>query len=526
MSTTLKVLPRALHDNGGSRDEYPPTLEDLNKQVHEQVAELLLWSMNNQGVFAAFEKELWSRLHILGRLLLMVFLAARDARLCRDATLRIDEQIYRRRDNKQARNLETLFGPLRYFRSYYRADKGGVYPLDTALGLLSDRLSLNLLSLGARLCTMMSYAKARGTLCFLLGQAPSTEVLEQTVLGLGARTGAWFEKAPAPKDDGTVLIIQIDSKGPPCATEEELARRRGKRGYRPAAPSPRHRGRHKREFHHKPERRQPGDKSKNAKMVTLVKMYTLRPGVHQGEAILLGPINPKVYASFSNKRHAFEIARREADKRGFSSGSGRQIQILTDGDQDFARYAKELFPEAIHTVDIIHVIEYLWRASECLFRANSSEQPAWVAEHKEMLYQGQEALVVQHLRRRLEAIPSRGPGNKGKRDRLGQIIAYLDKRLPLMNYKALIEQDLELATGAGEGAVKNIIGARFDIGGSRWIPERAEALLHLRCIEHNGDWDTFIQWVHDEHLAASQKRSRPNRLQQGLPAPLPSAKAA
>ncbi len=60
---------------------------------------------------------------------------------------------------------------------------------------------------------------------------------------------------------------------------------------------------------------------------------------------------------------------------------------------------------------------------------------------------------------------------------------YLDKRLPLMNYKALIEQDLELATGAGEGAIKNIIGARFDIGGSRWISVPAasgEWVLHLQ----------------------------------------------
>ena len=110
--------------------------------------------------------------------------------------------------------------------------------------------------------------------------------------------------------------------------------------------------------------------------------------------------------------------------------------------------------------------------------------------------------------------------------RLSQIVAYLHKRLPLMNYKSLIDQDLELATGAAEGAVKNVIGARFDMGGSRWIPERAEALLQLRCIEHNGDWDAFIQWVHDEHLAAAQKCSRPNRLQQRNPAPLPSAKAA
>ena len=30
----------------------------------------------------------------------------------------------------------------------------------------------------------------------------------------------------------------------------------------------------------------------------------------------------------------------------------------------------------------------------------------------------------------------------------------------------------------------------------RWIPERAEALLHLRCIELNGDWENFITWTY------------------------------
>ena len=28
----------------------------------------------------------------------------------------------------------------------------------------------------------------------------------------------------------------------------------------------------------------------------------------------------------------------------------------------------------------------------------------------------------------------------------------------------------------------------------RWIPGRAEALLHLRCIEINGDWEAFTAW--------------------------------
>lgn len=527
MSTTLTILPRALHDNGNLLDQNPPTLEQLQHQVREHVAELLTWVLHDERPYLLFEKDLWSRLRVLGRLLVLVFLAAREQPASRDLVVSLNGQTFRRREPKQARNLETLFGPVRYFRSLYRSAQGAYCcPLDLALGLLQDRFSLNLLSLGTRLATMMSFAQVHSTLCWLLGQSPSTEVLEQTVLGLGARTSAWFAQAPAPPGDGTVLIIQIDSKGPPCATQEELARRRGPRKNRPQAPSPRHRGRHRREWHHKPARRQPGDKSKNAKMATLVTMYTLQPGVHQGETLLLGPINPKVYASFSCKRHAFEFARREATKRGFAPQSGRLIQILTDGDLDFARYAKDLFPGAIHTVDIIHVIEYLWRAGECLFRPGSPALADWVAEHKELLYQGDEALVVEQLQRRLDAIAPTGPGNKGRRERLSRIIAYLRERLPRMNYKALIEQDLELATGAAEGAVKNIIGARFDTGGCRWIPERAEALLQLRCIAHNGDWDAFIQWVHDEHVAAAQKRSRPARLQQRNPAPLPSAKAA
>ena len=31
------------------------------------------------------------------------------------------------------------------------------------------------------------------------------------------------------------------------------------------------------------------------------------------------------------------------------------------------------------------------------------------------------------------------------------------------------------------------------------IPERAEALLHLRCIELNGDWENFITWTYQQY---------------------------
>ncbi len=34
----------------------------------------------------------------------------------------------------------------------------------------------------------------------------------------------------------------------------------------------------------------------------------------------------------------------------------------------------------------------------------------------------------------------------------------------------------------------------MDCSGMRWIPERAEALLRLRCIELNDDWDHVFEW--------------------------------
>jgi hypothetical protein len=69
--------------------------------------------------------------------------------------------------------------------------------------------------------------------------------------------------------------------------------------------------------------------------------------------------------------------------------------------------------------------------------------------------------------------------------------------------------------------VKNVIGKRCDHGGMRWIKERVEALLQLRCIEINGHWDAFITTVHDRLKADANASGTRPRLQSPSPAPLP-----
>jgi len=69
-----------------------------------------------------------------------------------------------------------------------------------------------------------------------------------------------------------------------------------------------------------------------------------------------------------------------------------------------------------------------------------------------------------------------------------------------MRYQRLRRLDLDIATGVVEGAVRHIVGMRFDGPGMRWGLDRLERLLHLRCIFVNGQWDDF-----EHYLAAKQQ---------------------
>jgi hypothetical protein len=63
---------------------------------------------------------------------------------------------------------------------------------------------------------------------------------------------------------------------------------------------------------------------------------------------------------------------------------------------------------------------------------------------------------------------------------------------------------------------------RMDQGGMRWIKERAEAVLQLRCIDANGDWQAFVDRVHKQARDRASATGDRIRLQQRVPAALPT----
>lgn len=522
------VSTQSFHCNGNFSEQdawekSQPHSDYLREQIDSKVQSTisLIDTAAGKNTYEAFEKILIPCVFCLGRLFITLFLCLCEERTPVSPTVIQGKEVYGRQPAK-SRLLGTFFGKVRYWRTYLlqrNGDRGGgYYPVDIALGLTADGFSMGILSRAVRLATKVSYAAAAQIMVSFVDWSPSTKTIEEVTLGLGRFTADWVEHRPPPEGDGEVLVIQIDCKANPTATEEELKKRRGKRKPNPYSDSPRHRGRHRRFKRGSKPRRKKGDKSKNGKMATIVVMYTLKRGTDgEGKPILKGPINRWQYASYAPKRHAFAIARREADKRGFHRNSGKLVQIMTDGDEDLERYAREFFPEAHHSLDVIHVVEYLWKAGACIHPENSDALRGWVEKQKDRLYDGQIETIIGALRSSVRLATT-----EKKRERLKQIANYMAKRVDMMNYAELERADLELSSGMVEGAVRYIIAQRFDEGGMRWIKERSEALLQLRCIELNGDWEAFFEFVHMKINRNQRSSRRVQRLRQKDPESLPT----
>lgn len=141
-------------------------------------------------------------------------------------------------------------------------------------------------------------------------------------------------------------------------------------------------------------------------------------------------------------------------------------------------------------------------------KEGSKELEDWVEEKKKLIYNGQIEKLLNLLKQQEKKLSKRAKRDEDKIKGLRQLINYIEKRVDMMDYKKYIEQDLPIATGIVEGAVRYVIGERLDCSGMRWIPERAEALLQLRCIELNGDWDEFFNWGYEKWLVKLKEHKK------------------
>jgi hypothetical protein len=477
----------------------PPTVEELRQQLHDQLDTIMDWCLSAATTtsFLEFEKTLWDILRSMGCLLMQLFLRAGHDRL--DLSSWIKTRGYRLADAEAKRTLKTSCGPVTYLRAFLVPRRGGgpgVHPLDVALGLTRDAYTPLVIGWFCRLATRLSFRLASELGATFLGNAPPVSAIEEWVLGLARPAAVFLSDGPVPEDEGEVLVVEIDGKAAPTATEQELARRRGRRSRHPrGCDCQRHRGRARRRRRGRKVRRKKGDKSKNGRSATLVVMYTLRRG---DDGRLHGPCNKKVYGTFGTRQAAMNWARDQATRRGFPPQTPKMVQIVVDGEKCLEQQLRQLFPGAILTLDIRHAQEKLWEVGRLFYREGTAELARWVEELEELLYKGHVRTLLRRLEEEFRSVSCRGPGTKAKRETLKRVIAYLSARVDLMDYGRWRAGDLVIASGVVEGAARYVVGERMDNSGMRWVEERAEAVLLLRCIEVNGDWEDFVTWSQEQ----------------------------
>ena len=202
--------------------------EETIAKRNEEIIKNIAWTLECKTInLYEFEHNLIPKMLVIGKLFVLRYRSMREEHYI-DSHPNVE--VNYKNQGPKSRIFACFFGRLRYWRSYlYNLDgNGGYYPLDIELGLTQDGFSMLVQSYAIKLATKVSYAQTVVLLTMFLRWSPAQRTIEETVLGFGRHTNDWFESQTANENDGEVLIIQIDSKASPTATDEELEKRRGK----------------------------------------------------------------------------------------------------------------------------------------------------------------------------------------------------------------------------------------------------------------------------------------------------------
>ena len=102
------------------------------------------------------------------------------------------------------------------------------------------------------------------------------------------------------------------------------------------------------------------------------------------------------------------------------------------------------------------------------------------------------------------------PAERGGADECAR---YLQNKHDYLEYPALLKAGWPVASGLIEGAARWLIKDRMEVTGARWSLDGAQAILRLRALVGNGDFDDYLKQENYETTTASTsslEHSRPD----------------
>jgi hypothetical protein len=435
------------------------------------------------------ERELFRQLLGLGHTLLSAFVAQQgDGDLGPQAET-ADGQIARRLPERHDRRYVSIFGEMTIARVAYGSREGQRIervPLDERLGLPEGDFSYVLEDWSQRLCLKESFTEAGRSLEMLLGLKPGSRTLEHMSRAVAGYAPSFRDALPLPppEEEGPLLVVTADGKGVPM-------RRPPQDGSRP---------------HH---RRTKGEKANKKQMACVGAVYTIEPFVRRADDILdevlrderagdrPGPQHKHVWAEMTRqvgdatvnaKDSLFALL--EAESAARNPGGSRPVICLLDGERALWDMQREHFSGAVGILDLFHVLERLWAVAHCFHKEGSDGARQYVEERLRDLLQGRVGYVVAGLRRRLNGGMLSGP----KRKVVKSAVEYLANNRDHMRYDEYLAAGYPIGSGVAEGACRHLVKDRLEQTGMRWTVEGAQAMLHVRALYLNGQWEEFLEY--------------------------------
>ncbi|MGH2746263.1 MAG: ISKra4 family transposase [Thermoleophilaceae bacterium] len=486
-----------------------------SRERFEEVAGWL--SGGEAGALAHAELE--ERLDSDGRELLRLLLQDHlDLRACREVRVeRVLDSEGAGRGSVEAgheRPLGTVFGEVRVRRLAYR-ERGrcNLYPADGQLNLPRERHSHGLRRLAAIESARGSFDDA----CEAVGRQTGQTVGKRQLEGLARRAGCDFEAFYAAREHGTaeagdVLAISCDGKGivmrPDAlrpATQRQAAKAHGKLKTRLSK----------------------GEKRNRKRVAEVGAVYDATPvpravadilpaGENERREAKQAPKAKNKWLTASVTETAAQVVSEifdEAERR--DPDHERPWVALVDGNNhQIDRIQTEASEHEIDVtilIDLVHVLEYLWKAAWSFHQEGDPAAEQWVSRHAQRILQGDATKVAGAIRRQATKSGLDPPQRAGA----DACAAYLTNKAAYLDYPTALQQGWPIATGVIEGACRHLVKDRMDLTGARWGLEGAEAILKLRAIRANGDFDKYWAFhLTQEHERVHQSRYANNHLPQ------------
>jgi hypothetical protein len=194
-----------------------------------------------------------------------------------------------------------------------------------------------------------------------------------------------------------------------------------------------------------------------------------------------GSVSPVYAATMGSKDDAGKKLDECVKRVGMNDKT--KIHVVADGAPWIKEQVEKIFgDQANFLIDFYHMSQYLAEASKCCFPENPKE---WLKSAQDSIKKNETEEVLSFLRMHTEGYPMEKdcPAKK--------CLNYLERRIIHLDYKSAIEQDLPIGSGAIESGNKHVIQQRLKIPGAWWKRENAQAMLDLRTLRANGDWESY-----------------------------------